>query len=140
MRSGSKPTIDRIADILTRHGNDDPVDVRRSKAIGILAQPAEALRLLCQHQDDDWDGSAEPDDLDQKPAQDETDRDHGPAEEDADAAAEADTVLFDDQQPTPDPASTEEARHRSLQIMPAPFNPDRAGRVPSSMCISAKQR
>jgi hypothetical protein len=38
-----KATIDRIADILTRHGNDDPVDVRRSKAIGILAQPAEAF-------------------------------------------------------------------------------------------------
>jgi len=32
-------TIDRIADILTRHGDHDPVDVRRSKAIGILAQP-----------------------------------------------------------------------------------------------------
>ena len=55
-----KATIDRIADILTRHGDDDPVDIRRSKAIGILAQPAEALRLLCQHQNDDWDGSANP--------------------------------------------------------------------------------
>jgi hypothetical protein len=121
-----KATIDRIADILTRHGDDDPVDVRRSKAIGILAQPAEALRLLCQHQDDTWDRSAEPDDLAEESAQDETDRDHGPAEEDADAAAEADTVLFDDQPPASDPASTEEATHRSLQIMPAPFNPDRA--------------
>jgi hypothetical protein len=55
-----KATIDRIADILARQGNDDPVDVRRSKAIGILAQPAQALQLLCQHQDDDWDGSADP--------------------------------------------------------------------------------
>ncbi len=43
-------TIDRIADILARHGDTDPVAVRRSKAIGILAQPAEALQLLCQHQ------------------------------------------------------------------------------------------
>jgi hypothetical protein len=43
-------TIDRIADILARHGDTDTVAVRRSKAVGILAQPAEALQLLCQHQ------------------------------------------------------------------------------------------
>jgi hypothetical protein len=41
-------------------------------------------------------------------------------------AAEADRVLFDDQPPTPDPASAEEATHRSLRITPTPFNPDRA--------------
>jgi hypothetical protein len=62
-------TIDRIADILARHGGTDPVEVRRSKAIGILAQPAEALQLLCRHQDDDWDGAAEPTDPDQEPAE-----------------------------------------------------------------------
>ena len=55
-----KATIDRIADILAKQGDDDIVDVRRSKAIGILAQPAQALHLLSQHQDDDWDGPAEP--------------------------------------------------------------------------------
>ena len=55
-----KATIDRIADILTRKGDTDPVEVRRSKAIGILAQPAHALQLLCQHQHDDWDGPNEP--------------------------------------------------------------------------------
>ena len=38
-----KATIDRIADILARQGDSDPVEVRRSKAIGILAQPAHAL-------------------------------------------------------------------------------------------------
>jgi hypothetical protein len=32
-----KATIDRIADILTRQGDNDPIDIRRSKAIGILA-------------------------------------------------------------------------------------------------------
>ena len=32
-------------------GDTDPIDVRRSKAIGILAQPAYALQLLCGHQD-----------------------------------------------------------------------------------------
>ena len=57
-----KATVDRIAEILARQGDTDPVDIRRSKAIGILAQPAHALQLLCQHQDDDSDGSAEPSD------------------------------------------------------------------------------
>ena len=103
-----KATIDRIADILARQGDTDPVEVRRSKAIGILAQPAEALQLLCQHQNDDWDGPAEPTD---------------PAEEpDLDVDAE----VAGEQQPIPDPASTGENAHRSLQLMPPPFDPDRA--------------
>ena len=45
-----KATIDRIADILAKQGDTDTIDVRRSKAIGILAQPALALQLLYQHQ------------------------------------------------------------------------------------------
>ena len=89
-----KATIDRIADILGRDGDTDTTDLRRSKAIGILAQPAEALRLLHEHQDDDLDGSAEPSDRDQ--------------------------LLVEDEPPA------EEATHRSLQIMPSPFNPDKA--------------
>jgi hypothetical protein len=44
------------------------IDIRRSKAIGILAQPAQALQLLCQHQHDDWDGPAEPADCDAEPS------------------------------------------------------------------------
>ena len=91
-----KAAIDRIADILARQGDNDPIDVRRSKAIGILAQPAQALQLLCQHQDDDWDGPAEPSDPAEEPACEETE------------------VSFD------------EAAHRSLQISPPPFHPDRA--------------
>ena len=55
-----KATIDRIAEILAQQGDTDTVEVRRSTAIGILAQPAQALQLLCQHQNDDWDGPAEP--------------------------------------------------------------------------------
>ena len=39
-------TINRIADILRLQGDLDSADVRRSKAIGILAQPALALQLL----------------------------------------------------------------------------------------------
>ena len=64
-----KATIDRIADILARQGDTDPVEVRRSKALGILAQPAEALQLLCQDQGDKWDDEAEPIDLEQEPAE-----------------------------------------------------------------------
>ncbi len=37
---------DRIAQILALQGDRDPVDVRRSKAIGILANPAHALEVL----------------------------------------------------------------------------------------------
>lgn len=59
-----KAVVDRIADILGRRGDTDSVDVRRSKALGILAQPAEAQQLLSEHQGDDWDGPAEPTDLD----------------------------------------------------------------------------
>jgi Domain of unknown function (DUF222) len=70
-----KATIDRIADILGRQGDIDTIEVRRSKAIGILAQPAEALRLLCEHQNDDEDEDrvGEPADPDPEPAGDETD-------------------------------------------------------------------
>jgi hypothetical protein len=91
-----KAAIDRIADILNRQGDDDPVDVRRSKAIGILAQPTQALQLLCQHQDA-WDGPVEPSDPDEEPGC-----------EEAEATA------------------TDGAAHRSLQISPPPFRPDRA--------------
>ncbi len=38
--------VDRIAEILLQQGDTDPVGVRRSKALGILAQPARALALL----------------------------------------------------------------------------------------------
>ena len=41
--------VNRIADILAANGDSDPVDSRRSKAIGILAQPAYALHLLMTH-------------------------------------------------------------------------------------------
>ena len=136
-----KATIDRIADILTRRGDLDSVDIRRSKAIGILAQPALALQLLCQHQHDDWDGPAEPTEdehrREEEPDQaehhhvdqnqtDQAEQHHaeqqaGPAAE-HDQTAPADTV--DDQRPMSDPA--EGNTHRSLQILPPPFHPDRA--------------
>jgi Domain of unknown function (DUF222) len=93
-----KATIDRIADILAKQGDDDTVEIRRSKAIGILAQPAQALQLLYQQQDDDWEGLAEPVD-DAEPS---------------------------DAEPTDSEDPTSESNHRSLQLMAPPFDPDRA--------------
>ncbi len=102
-----KATIDRIADILARRGDTDPVEVRRSKAIGILAQPAEALQLLCQQQHDDWDGPAEPNDPEPEPP---ADADAGSFEK-----VEQDKVGED-----AEPAAV------SLQLTPPPFDPIRA--------------
>ncbi|MBA3528601.1 MAG: hypothetical protein H0T91_04705 [Propionibacteriaceae bacterium] len=45
-------TVNRIADILAADGDPDTLDVRRSKAIGILASPAHALQLLWDHRND----------------------------------------------------------------------------------------
>jgi hypothetical protein len=132
-----KATIDRIAEILGKQGDTDPVEVRRSKAIGILAQPALALQLLCQHQHDDWDGPAEPTDDAEEPAE--------PAEEPAEPAAEPtpeDEFGFDDAQADADLTAADQAdadltaaaatpnprvggEHRSLQILPPPFGPER---------------
>ena len=45
-------TVNRIAEILAARGDTDPVGARRPRAVGILARPAEALRLLMEHQHD----------------------------------------------------------------------------------------
>jgi hypothetical protein len=110
-----KATVDRIADILACQGDTDPVDVRRSRAIGILAQPAQALELLCRHQDDNWDGPVDP----------------GSAGDES--TADEDPVSFDEvaQHAEPEwprePANDlAEDTHRSLQLTPPPFQPDRA--------------
>ena len=158
-----RATIDRIADILALQGDLDAVDIRRSKAIGILAQPAYALQLLCQHQHDDWDGPTEPANPDQEPTEDDGDEasfdeaeqdgepetSHGHDAEPADLPGQdADPATTRDQdaehadlpnqtatagtkqpqQPSPDAAFGEagEDAHRSLQLGPPPFHPDRA--------------
>jgi hypothetical protein len=95
-----KATVDRIADLLARQGDTSPVNVRRSKAIGILAQPAEALQMLCAHQDDDWDGPVEHTDADNTAG------------------------MLDHQSSTTDPSGGD--ARRSLQLTPPPFDPDRA--------------
>jgi Domain of unknown function (DUF222) len=120
-----KATVDRIADILARQGDTDTIDVRRSKAIGILAQPAHALQLLCQHQDDEWDGPAEPSDL-EEPSEDQIEFEQT-ASEDASATVpthEPADVAGNGQRPMGDPTS--EADRQSLQILPPPFGPERA--------------
>lgn len=45
--------LNRIAEILQLEGDLETVEVRRSRAFGILAQPARALELLCRHRQDD---------------------------------------------------------------------------------------
>jgi hypothetical protein len=45
-------TVNRIAEILAARGDTDSVGTRRARALGILAQPAEALRLLIGYQHD----------------------------------------------------------------------------------------
>jgi hypothetical protein len=112
-----KATIDRIAEILGKQGDTDTVEVRRSKAIGVLAQPAQALQLLCQHQDDDWDGPAEPAD-DAEP--DDPEPDDPEAEDNAGNAADAEFHF------EPDPSSESHSNHQSLQILPPPFGLERA--------------
>jgi hypothetical protein len=53
-------TVTRIAEILAARGDTDPIGARRARAVGILAQPAEALQLLIQHQHDDTDKQDDP--------------------------------------------------------------------------------
>jgi hypothetical protein len=53
-------TVNRIAEILAARGDTDPIGARRARAVGILAQPAEALQLLFQHQHDDTDKQDDP--------------------------------------------------------------------------------
>jgi hypothetical protein len=89
------------------------VEVRRSKAIGILAQPAQALQLLHQHQSDNWDGPAEPSEAESGHPE--------PSDAVEDLAGEP---VQDG--PQPDPAAAQETNHRSLQMTRPPFNPDRA--------------
>jgi hypothetical protein len=53
-------TINRIAEILRLQGHLDDVDVRRSKAIGILAQPALALQLLWDFRNEQHPAAGQP--------------------------------------------------------------------------------
>jgi hypothetical protein len=60
-------TVNRIAEILTSCGDTDPLGARRAKAVGILARPAEALRLLIDNQRNTPDETSEPAEPDAAP-------------------------------------------------------------------------
>jgi len=63
-------TVNRIAEILAARGDTNPIGTRRARAVGILARPAEALRLI-EHQHDPT-----------EPADADTTCEHEPAGED----------------------------------------------------------
>ena len=123
-----KATIDRIADILTQQGDTDPVEVRRSKAIGILAQPAHALQLLCQHQHEEWDGPTEPADPAEEPTEDDeaSIADGEPDVEEADVEEAEPTDLPDQARPAaalptrPSRGHPSVAAHHPAAVPPGP--------------------
>ncbi len=80
---------DRIAQILAMQGDTDPVDVRRSKAVGILATPARALALLASvvNLDDAAEGLPDP------AAADPDQTDAAPGEPDPTGPATGDSLL-----------------------------------------------
>ena len=103
-------TVNRMAEILATRGDTDPVGTRRARALGILAQPAEALRLLIEHQHD---------------------RTDQPNESSEREPAEADAT-FDDEPDAPserEPESdVEPDDHHSLSMAPPPAFDARAVR------------
>jgi hypothetical protein len=103
-------TVNRIAEILAARGDTDPVGTRRARALRILAQPAEALRLLMEHQHDrsvQPNESAEPEPADPEPA-----KSDAISEDEPDAPAE--------REPESDPEGDD---HRSLSMaVPAAFD------------------
>ena len=124
-------TIDRIAAILGTLGDSDPVQVRRSKAVGILAQPAHALQLLSDHRGGRWDGPPEPDPVDE-PFDELADEpggervvDDGPQ---LDPGLSSEGQTAGEQTPDVERAAEQPARagqHQTLRIVPPPFDPDR---------------
>jgi len=127
-----KAAIDRIADILARQGDTDTSRYAAPRRSRLSPNPAEALRLLYAHQDDQWDGSREPDDC--EPAEEDANDPEQPADSENDddavpgpgADVNAETGSVDDEPSASQADASEEAAHRSLQITPPPFHPDRA--------------
>jgi len=106
-------TVNRIAEILAARGDTDPVGMRRARALGILAQPAEALRLLIEHQHDRSDQPGEPTESAVRE----------PAESDATVEDEPDAPFQRDLEP-----DVEGDDHRSLSMEPPPAFDAKAAR------------
>jgi hypothetical protein len=131
-----KATIDRIAEILGKQGDTDIMEVRRSKAIGILAQPAQALQLLCQHQDDDWDGPTEPTEPDEEPTEPTE-----PAEEPTEPAEPAeDEFGFVKPRRSTMPTSLPPSRRGRMPTSPPPRRLTRRATVSIGRCRSCRRR
>jgi hypothetical protein len=114
-------TVNRIAEILRLQGDLDSADVRRSKAIGILAQPAVALQLL-------WDFRDE-----QRPA-DEPQRSDEPIHNEPKAPFDNSTAPIDDQHDTEpaDPWDTAPADRSESQAGDLPADGDLAAAAESA--------
>jgi hypothetical protein len=85
--------IDRIAEILQREGDTDPVDQRRAKAAGWLARPEDLVVLLYRHRND---GAADPgptrDESPNPAAADSTDTDDSREASEADRDSDPDSA------------------------------------------------
>ena len=67
--------VNRVADLLGLEGDRDSMEVRRSRAVGLLGQPDRALALLSRHQGDEHTPDAEPEpEPDDEPEPDEPGR------------------------------------------------------------------
>lgn len=109
--------VNRIADILAVEGDLDSIDVRRSKAIGLLAQPARALELLCAHAGDLPDTPSE-----RVLARDETGAESGTREPQPDEPEPAfDSDADRDAEPNPIPAD----EHRAVALVRPGIDPAR---------------
>ena len=126
----------RLAEILRREGDVDSVDVRRSKAFGLqLTQPAEVLRLLCTHQDNEENDSDERDEFVDEPA----DVCPEPAEE----PEPMDWSREPDQEPEfdegcPEPVEGPTSPDPSPAVGAAAVRPGQGPAPPSSTCTSAR--
>ena len=122
--------IARLAEILKRDGDFDGLDIRRSKALGILiTQPAEALRLLNSHHNDDDDPAQSPEpDRCPEPVEGSKPDDRPDETTNGGPAVNADVALRQAQGASSDLAlrQAQGAGTRSLRIGPPPFDPAKA--------------
>jgi hypothetical protein len=108
-------TLNRIAEILRLQGDLDSADVRRSKAIGILAQPALALQMLWEFRNEQH-PTAEP----QQPGQ--------PVDNEPNPPYESSTTPLPSESP-------QSAAHKPAETEPAEQPPDSAEHASDSALI-----
>lgn len=117
--------VDRIARILAERGDTDPIEVRRSKAVGIVANPALSLLMLRQSStthttDDQNDGEGES----ERDSEGQEDEGRNGDEEEPDLLGELDLHPGDNDAPDPDAATHQCPTCRGAGTItgdPAPF-------------------